>query len=196
MNIADFNPYVRQAYIRTVTETVALAKKLELPVLNMHMPQGVYFTLPERKVYLLGEYPQDYLANVKEFRDACTAAIGDSGIRICVENWAGYTPWQIPALDVLLESPAFGLTFDVGHNFCKKGADEPVIRARAEKLVHMHLHDVKDGTKDHQALGTGELNISRYLALAEKRNCTVVVETKTIAGLKQSAAWLKEKDLL
>jgi len=196
MNIADFNPYVRDAYIRTVTETIALAKELEIPVLNMHMPQGVYFTLPERKVYLLGEYPESYLSNALEFRDACAAAIRSSGIRICIENWAGYTPWQIPVLDALLESPAFGLTFDVGHNFCKNGMDEPVIRGRKEKLYHMHLHDVKDGTKDHQALGTGDLDVFKYLTLAQERDCTVVVETKTIAGLKASAAWLKEKDLL
>lgn len=196
MNIADFNPYIRDAYIRTVTETIELAKKLEIPVLNMHMPLGVYFTLPDRKVYLLGEYPERYLDNAKRFRDACTAAIGHSGVKICVENWSGYTPWQIPVLDAMLESPAFGLTFDVGHNFCKKGADEPVILARREKLIHMHLHDVKDGTKDHQALGTGALDVRKYLAMAENRRASVVVETKTIAGLKESVRWLKEKDLL
>ena len=102
------------------------------------------------------------------------------------------TPWQIPVLDELLESPAFGLTYDVGHNHCIKGHDEPIILARKEHLHHMHLHDVKDGTKDHQALGTGELDIFKYLNLAKERDISVVVETKTIAGLKQSAAWLHE----
>lgn len=196
MNIADFNPYIRQAHLRTVTETIELAKRLEIPVLNMHMPQGVYFTLPERKVYLLGEYPRDYLDHGKAFRDACTEAIGSSGIKICIENWTGYTHWQIPVLDALLESPAFGLTFDVGHNYCKKGMDEGVILNRKEKLFHMHLHDVKNGNQDHQALGTGDLDIGKCLNLAEERSCTVVVETKTIAGLKQSVRWLQEKDLL
>lgn len=196
MNIADFNPYIRQAYLRTVTETVELAKRLEIPVLNMHMPLGVYFTLPERKVYLLGEYREDYLSHAKTFRDVCSAAIGGSGIKICIENWSGYTPWQIPVLDALLESPAFGLTFDVGHNFCKQGADEPLILERSGKLFHMHLHDVKNGNKDHQALGTGQLDIPKYLSLARQRKATVVVETKTVEGLKRSARWLQEKDLL
>ena len=196
MNIADFNPYIRDAHIRTTLETIELAKRLEIPVLNMHMPLGVYFTLPERKVYLLGEYPEEYRKNATEFRDACAQAIGDSGIKICIENWAGYTPWQIPVLDTLLESPAFGLTFDVGHNFCIKNQDEPVILGRKEKLRHMHLHDVRDGNRDHQALGTGDLDITKCLNLARERNCTVVVEAKTIAGLQASAQWLKEKDLL
>ena len=98
----------------------------------------------------------------------------------------------MPVLDELLESDVFGLTYDVGHNLVKKGADEPIILARKKKLNHMHLHDVKDGTKDHQALGTGELDIFKYLNLARERDISVVVETKTIAGLKQSAAWLHE----
>ena len=196
MNIADFNPYVADSYIRTTVETIELAKKLEIPVLNMHMPLGVYFTLPEGKVYLLERYQDQYRARAEQFRDACTAAIGDSGVKICVENWSGYTPWQVPVLDCLLESPAFGLTFDVGHNFCKQGADEPLILQRQGKLRHMHLHDVKDGTKDHQALGTGELDIPRYLNLARRCDAGVVVETKTVAGLRESVKWLKEKDLL
>ena len=73
---------------------------------------------------------------------------------------------------------------------CIGGADEPHIFARLSKLHHMHLHDVRDGTRDHQALGTGELDIHKYLELAKERDCSVVVETKTIEGLKESARWL------
>lgn len=192
MNVADFNPLVAEAYRQTVLDTVALAKKLEIPVLNMHFPLGVYFTLPDRKVFLFGEYREQYINSMTEFRDVCTDAIGDSGIRICIENWSGYADWQIPALDALLESPAFGLTFDVGHNLCKGGVDEPIILARKEHLHHLHLHDVRDGKKDHQALGTGELDIHKYLELAKDRDCSVVVETKTVAGLRESIRWLRE----
>lgn len=193
LNMADFNPLVAAAYRETVVRTVALGKELGVPVLNMHMPRGVYFTLPEGKVYLFERYREEFLEKVRLFRDICTEAIGDSGMMICVENWSGYTPWQIEALDLLLESPAFGLTFDVGHNHCIGGADEPVILQRGEHLHHMHLHDVKDGGKDHQTLGTGELDIPKYLAMAERYGCTVVLETKTIAGLRKSVAWLKER---
>ena len=40
------------------------------------------------------------------------------------------------------------------------------------------------------ALGTGGLDIFKYLDLAKQRDISVVVETKTIAGLKESARWL------
>lgn len=190
MNVADFNPDVAAAYRNSVVQTIELAKRLEIPVLNMHLIYGVYFTLPDRKVYLFEQYREDYRDNMLRFRDACQQAIGGSGIRVCVENWHGYRPWQLGILDEMLESPAFGLTYDVGHNHCIGGADEPHIFARLSKLHHMHLHDVRDGTRDHQALGTGELDIHKYLELAKERDCSVVVETKTIEGLKESARWL------
>ena len=192
MNMADFNPLVAEAYRETVRRTIDLAKVLHIPVLNMHMPVGVYFTLPQGKVYLFSEYRREYLRNLAMFRDECEKAIGDSGIRICVENWHGYTHWQIEGRDELLKSPVFGLTFDVGHNHCKGGMDEPVILERGHRLHHMHIHDVADG-KDHRALGTGELDIRRCLGLAKQYDCSVVVETKTIEGLRQSMAWLKEQ---
>lgn len=192
MNVADFNPLVSGAYRETVRQTIDLAKKLSIPVLNMHMPLGVYFTLPRGKVFLFGEYRERFFEEMRTFREDCERAIGDSGIRICVENWFGYTDWQIEALDILLESPVFGLTFDVGHNHCKGGVDEPVILERGKHLHHMHIHDVVDG-KDHRALGTGELDAPKYLAMAEKHNCTVVLETKTIAGLRQTVQWLREQ---
>lgn len=192
MNVADFNPDVAAAYRNSVVQTIELAKKLEIPVLNMHMIYGVYFTLPDRKVFLFEQYREDYRDNMLRYRDACEKAIGGSGIRVCIENWHGYRPWQLSVLDEMLESPAFGLTYDVGHNHCIGGADEPHILQRLEKLYHMHLHDVRGGTKDHQALGTGELDIHKYLNLARQRDCTVVVETKTVAGLKESARWLHD----
>ena len=192
MNVADFNPDVAAAYRNSVIRTIELAKRLEIPVLNMHMIFGVYFTLPHEKVYLFERYGEEYRSNMLRYRDECEKAIAGSGIRVCIENWHGYRPWQLPVLDELLESPAFGLTYDVGHNHGIGGADEPHIFARREKLHHMHLHDVRDGTKDHQALGTGELDIFKYLNLARERDCSVVVETKTVAGLKESAKWLRD----
>ena len=193
MNVADFNPDVAAAYRNSVVQTIELAKRLEIDVLNMHLIYGVYFTLPHKKVFLFEQYREEYRDNMLRYRDDCAKAIGDSGIRVCIENWHGYQDWQLPVLDELLQSDAFGLTYDVGHNHCIGGADEPHIFARLSKLHHMHLHDVRDGTKDHQALGTGELDVHKYLKLARQQDCSVVVETKTIAGLKESAAWLHKQ---
>lgn len=52
LNPCDFNEKVADAYTDTVLRTIELAKQLRIPVLNMHLSKGVYFTLPEKKVYL------------------------------------------------------------------------------------------------------------------------------------------------
>ena len=190
LNVSDFNPYIAESYRRTVAETIALAKKLGAPVLNMHLSCGVYFTLPERKVYLFSEYKEPYLKSIRDFRQMCEEAIGGDDIRICIENCDGYESFQKEALEILLASPVFGLTFDIGHNHSCGGADEPYILEHKAHLYHMHLHDAS-GRKDHLALGAGELDLGKYLALAKEQNCRIVLETKTIEGLKQSVDWMR-----
>lgn len=189
MSVADFNPYVAEGYCRTVLDAIALAKQIGAKKLNMHMSRGAKYTLPTKVLYFFEAYEGDYLENIRCFRDACERAIGDSGILICVENTNGFLPFQKKALEILLESPAFGLTYDIGHNYCAGNADEEWILAHADRLRHFHIHDAKDGKKDHLALGKGEIDVKRYLALAEKLGCTVVLETKTIDGLTESVNW-------
>ena len=195
LNPGDFNPYIADAYRRTARETIAAAKILNIPVLNMHLSRGVHFTLPEKKVFLFSEYRTQYLQSIAAFRDECEEAIHSSGIKLCVENCDGYTDFQMEALDLLLQSPVFGLTFDIGHNHGIGGKDEPVILPRADRLLHMHMHDAR-GQKNHLALGTGEIDLPKYLRLAAEHHCRVVLETKTIAGLKESAEWLQKQGLI
>ena len=187
------NPRIAAVYRGDMRKTVALARSLEIPTLNMHLLRGVYATLPDRRVYIYEVSEDEYLANMRVFRDEMTEAVGDSAVRICLENTDGYDlPFLPRALDLLLESPAFGLTFDIGHDHALGGIDEPLILARGERLRHMHMHDGL-GTRVHLALGDGEMDIPRFLRLAEAHGCRVVLETKTVAALEKSVAWLRER---
>ena len=58
----------------------------------------------------------------------------------------------------------------------------------------MHLHDYIVTRGAHLPLGEGELNLVQYLDIAQKHNCRVVLETKTIDGLRKSVEWLKERE--
>ena len=189
LNVSDFNPHVAEAYMRTVAETISLAKEIGAPIINMHLAAGVYFTLPTEKRYLFEEYKERYLQSMRDFISLCEEAIGDSGIKICIENCDGYHGFQKEAIALLLSSPVFGLTYDVGHNHGCGGKDEEFILQNKASLCHMHLHDAI-GSKNHLALGTGEMDIEKYIRLAEERSCRVVVEAKTIEALKKSVSWL------
>ena len=193
MSIADFNPYIAQGYCQTVYDAIDLAKKLGIRKLNMHMSRGAKYTLPDRVIYFFEAYEQDYLDRIRVFRDACQRRIDGADITICVENTAGFLPFQRKAVELLLESPVFGLTFDIGHNYCSGDMDEAWILAHADRLKHFHIHDCLEGKKDHRTLGTGVLDVKRYLALAESLGCSAVVETKTVESLEKSMAWIREE---
>ena len=114
LNVCDFNPYIAQGYLRTVAEALALARRLGIPILNMHLARGVYFTLPQGRTYLFAAYGRRYRESIAGFRSMCEDAAAGADVRICIENCEGMLPFQREALDMLLASPVFGLPLTWG----------------------------------------------------------------------------------
>ena len=203
MNIADFNPLVSDAYLQTVRRSVCVAKKLlclrdrfgdrsQPLTLNMHMHHGIFITLPDRKVQMYERDFGTYMESFARFRSLCEDWIGDSDLRIAVENTDGFRDYEKKAIEYLLESPKFGLTWDIGHSKAVRETDVPFILEHRDKLIHFHIHDgTETPPKNHLALGDGEIGLPERLRLAADRNARCVLETKTVAALKKSAAWLK-----
>ncbi len=195
LNVADFNSAVAQAYTDTVKRSIDIALRNGMPVLNMHLARGVYFTLPHAKVYLFEKYSQMYARSYLKFRDVCESMIGDADLKICIENTAGWAEHEKRVLDCLLESDVFALTFDIGHSHCIGDCDEPYILSHANKLFHFHIHDAQNKSA-HLPLGDGDVDLTARLALARAHGCRCVAETKTSAGLSQSVLWLKAREIL
>ncbi len=203
LNIADFNPLVSQAYLETVRRTIQVAKQL-LPLrdqfgdpsqpltLNMHMHHGIYITLPDRKVQMYERDFDSYMESFRIFREKCEQWIGGADIRIVVENTDGFREYEKKAIRYLLESPVFGLTWDIGHSKATGEKDVPFILEQQEHLIHFHIHDGSENPpKNHLALGDGEIDLKERLDLAKRRNARCVLETKTIEALEKSVEWLK-----
>ena len=192
----NVNAAIAAVYTDTMLKAVELAKKLGIPTLNMHLLRGIYVTLPTRRTYVYAENEELYLANMRAFRDKVTEAIGDSDIRVCIENTDGFDlPFLRHAVELLLESEKFMLTFDVGHDHAIGDIDLPLLLAHKDRLRHMHLHDAQ-GKSVHLALGDGELDKTALIALARDCGCRVVLETKTIDALTQSVRWLHDNDCM
>ena len=207
LNVADFNPLVAEAYLETVRRTIEVAKKL-VPLknqfgdpgqpltINMHMHHGIYITLPDRKVQLYERYFPVYVDAIERFRDLCTEWIGDSDVRIVVENTDGFKNYEMRAIEIMLMSPVFGLTWDIGHSKATREVDVPFIETHVEKLCHMHVHDATESpARNHLALGDGEIDLMSRLSLAAEHNARCVLETKTIEALRSSVKWLDERGL-
>ena len=191
MPVADFNPVVAKGYLDAVLEAISFAKKIGAKKLNMHLSDGARYTTPDRRIFFYEAYQAEYLAGMTRFRDVCTEAIGDADLMICIENSSGFRPFHLAAMDLLLESPVFGLTLDVGHDHCTGGADGTWILRHRDRLHHMHIHDAL-GCRDHLSPGSGEIDLKKWLTLGRELNCTAVLEIKTLPGLRKAAAWAQE----
>ena len=205
LNIADFNRLVSDAYLETVRRSIKVTKAL-LPLrdsygdssqpltLNMHMHHGIYITLPDRKVQMYDRDFDTYMKSFSVFREKCEEWIGDSDIMIAVENTDGFREYEKKAIEFLLESQKFGLTWDIGHSKATGEKDVPFIMSHKDHLIHFHIHDGSEvPPRNHLALGDGEIDLKERLSLAEQRNARCVLETKTIEALKKSVLWLNGK---
>jgi len=205
LNIADFNPLVSEAYLETVRRTVEVARRL-LPLrdrcggegrpltLNMHMHHGIFITLPDRKVQMYDRDFDTYMKSFERFSRLCEEWIGDSDLMIAVENTDGFRGYEQKAIEYLLESPKFGLTWDIGHSKAVGEKDVPFLLERKDRLIHFHIHDGTEiPPKNHLALGDGDIDLAERLRLAEKRNARCVLETKTVQALEKSVAWLRAR---
>lgn len=187
----NFNDRVRQAWIDSLCSEIRLAQEADIPLINMHLPKGDRITLPDRRVNLYEKYGDVYCGSVLAFRQIVETAIGDSGIRLCVENTSGFASHELAALEMLLESPVFGLTLDIGHSHGVGDVDIPFYEAHSDRLMHMHGHDAL-GRKNHLALGDGEIDLKGRFDWARRSGARVVLETKTIAALEKSVGRLPE----
>ena len=202
LNIADFNQLVTDAYLETVRRTIEVAKKLlflrdkygdstQPLTINMHMHHGIFISLPDRKVQMYDRDFDTYMKSFEVFRNKCEEWIGDSDIRIVVENTDGFRGYEKKAIEYLVESPKFGITWDIGHSKGTGEKDVPFIMEHVDYLIHFHIHDGSENPpKNHLALGDGEIDLNDRLKLAESRNARCVLETKTIEALKKSVEWL------
>ena len=204
LNIADFNPLVTEAYLETVRRTILAAKAL-LPLrdrygdssrpltVNMHMHHGIFITLPDRKVQMYERDFETYMKSFAAFRSLCEEWIGDSSIMMAVENTDGFRDYEKKAIAYLLESPKFGLTWDIGHSKAVHEMDVPFLLEHQDRLIHFHIHDgTETPPRNHLALGDGEIDLADRLRTAKSRDARCVLETKTIQALKQSVRWLRD----
>ena len=206
MNIADFNPLVREAYLETVRRTIEVAKhfvslkdkygkKEQSLILNIHMHHGIYITLPDKKVQMYERDFDVYMEYILQFVKLCEEWIGESEVKIAIENTNGFRQYEKKAIEKMLQSNCFVLTWDIGHSKATGEIDTPYINAHKDKLCHFHIHDGRENPpKDHLALGDGETNLIARLNKAKECNARCVLETKTIEALKRSVEWLKSKE--
>ena len=196
-NFADSNIYIKNAYLKTLKAVIKNSKKINCPIINMHLNKGIYFTLPTEKVFLFEKYKEEFNNSLEEFIKFCNCEISDSNIFISIENTDGWTDFEKKSIEKILMNKNFSLTFDIGHSQAIGNIDQDFILKNKSKLKHFHIHDAtlpnaatKHFGKNHLQLGTGNINLKEKIYLAKETNSRCVIETKTVESLVESIKWI------
>ena len=196
LDICHFNKNIKKAYYEVISETIEFMKKINSPLLNMHMSKGIYFTLPSERVYLYNQYEDEYKKSINEFSSRMTDLISEDNIVFSIENTGIFDNKLVTdGLDMLLTNKIFSLTWDIGHDIASVDKDNFYMLNKKEFIKHIHIHDVKNG-KDHSTLYDGNVDIDSYIKFARDKNLTSVIETKTIESLKTSVSRLQSKNII
>ncbi len=189
MDIANFQEEVRRVNVELVIKTLEFADSIGSPLVNMHMQKGVYFTMPTEKIYIYQKYIERYMTYVDSFGERIEKELKDKKVFLGVENTGDFDREFMRAGTLnLIERPNIVMTYDIGHDY-SFGNDRGFIIEHLEKIRHMHIHDAI-GIDHHLALGSGEMQLERYIGFAKNYHVRCVIEAKTIEALKKSVSEL------
>ncbi len=166
------------------------------------------------KLHVVGLEPEDVsesdrlisLSHFVDFMKAAAPVAEDAGVVIGAENMHYIPGWLIlkhgelaEAVDAI-DSPAVGITFDVGHAWGSGGIDEG-IRILGDRIRHVQVHDARGpegagNVKDqHLEIGTGLLNFGPIGDLVKSNGFICTLETSGFREDREAVA-LRSRDLL
>jgi len=157
IGLASPNPALRAASLDTLVKVFTLCQPLEPEAWILHITPlfaiDRSITSRERASARRDQAVADADAALAEL----LGRVAVPSRRIAVEN----LNYPFEFVDELLERHDLGVCFDVGHLLLRHGSPQAFVRRYADRLAHVHLHDVVDGL-DHRALGdpAGTLDVS------------------------------------
>lgn len=190
LNPFDFSPEIREGGIKSIEYALHLAQMIDAKRLTLHLQNGMYSSVNGTKIYAYEVAIDEYLSYVDEMARLVENRLNGTDCFFCIENTKGFLPYHRKAIELLLSYPCFALTFDVGHNAKASEDDESFILSHKDRIRHFHIHDVTKKA-NHVALGTGYLDIPRYMQLAKEVDESVVLEIKETQAITKSLKYLE-----
>ena len=190
LDIGNINEDVRKQQINLIKEQILfLKKKAAIKRYNLHLNKGVYFTLPNKNIYIYEKYEKEYLDSIrKSFKELSEFAV-EQEVCICLENTTITSNIKKAFKEVINYSNIY-YTLDVGHDMKNAEQASRIFMENPSKIKHLHIHDF-DGKADHLELGTGKIDIKKYLSFCKENNCYGVIEIKRREELEKSINYIK-----
>lgn len=193
LDLGSLQPSVRQGHLERCEEALRWGSRHGAFLINLHLNPGVYFTLPDRKVWVYERYLDEYIESLNGSFGRLSSLADSLGIRICVENTGHFSlPFMRKAAESILDLPSVGLCWDIGHDGRSGLKEEDFMLSHLDRVWHMHFHDW-DGKSDHQIPYTGDLDCDRYLRFARENGMSVLVEVKTEGSVRSAVKAMRER---
>ena len=175
-DVGELNNSLRDFYLDEIEKIISFGTKYNIFKYNLHIDPGIHFSLPDRKVFIYQEYLSNYLKAYKDSCDILSNIANKYNAMILFEN-VKIEPHTLKAIEIISNYDNLYYTLDLGHNIRYGNIAKEQFLKSDNKIKHIHLHDF-DGTKNHQELFTGLLNIKDELDLCKSKNLDVVIEVK------------------
>ena len=186
IDLASFHPSIRQGHLERCCEAIIWASQAGINLVNLHINSGIYFTLPNQKVWIYENYKEQFLLNLEISFNKLIKVAEKSKVKLCIENSNNFHyPFITAAIAKLAVLDGLFFTWDTGHDGASGFKEKDIILKYENKISHMHLHDY-NGRSDHQVLFSGEIDINEMLTFARKRDLRVVIEVKSVDSLRRS----------
>lgn len=188
-DIGELNNSLRGFYLNEIEKIISFGTKYNIFKYNLHLDPGIHFSLPDKKIFIYQEYLSDYLKAYRSSCDILSNIANKYNATILFEN-VKMEAYILNVIEIISNYDNLFFTLDLGHNIRYGNIAKEKFLKYDNKIKHIHLHDF-NGSKDHQELFTGLLNIKEELDFCKKDNLDVLIEAKRKEELINSVNKLK-----
>ena len=175
-DVGELNNSLRNFYLNEIEKIISFGIKYNIFKYNLHLDPGIHFSLPDKKIFIYEEYIDDYLRAYEDSCNILSKIANKYNATILFEN-VKVESYTLKVIDIIAKYDNLFFTLDLGHNIRYGNLAKEKFMEYSNKIKHIHLHDF-NGSKDHQELFTGLLNVKEELNFCKQHNLNVLIEVK------------------
>ncbi len=175
-DVGELNNSLRNFYLNEIEKIISFGIKYNIFKYNLHLDPGIHFSLPNKKIFIYEEYIDDYLRAYEDSCNILSKLANKYNATILFEN-VKVESYTLKVIDIIAKYDNLFFTLDLGHNIRYGNLAKEKFMEYSNKIKHIHLHDF-NGSKDHQELFTGLLNVKEELNFCKQHNLDVLIEVK------------------
>ena len=175
---ADLGSYdeVVKAYLGLLDKYASLGKGF-VKQINIHLIPGPVVTISGVKHYVYEKEYDSYIKRLISNLKKAEAICHKYEMNLVIENTDTASSYQARTYKDLYKE-GFRFCYDIGHDHLTNDIVLGLLKDVNLPFDEFHVHDAKNRSTCHLALGAGALDIAKYKRLAEKNDAYVVLEVK------------------